>query len=403
MRIAGFHLRGGEEQLCYTRGHAGVFLRVYSRQANPLMNKLVLGNLLHRPVRTLVTMLAVAVEVVMILSIVAILIGQVANSRMQTSGIGADLIVQPPNSSFLSAIGGAPVPAKIATVLGKLPHVAVAAPVITDLSTVGTVETFWGIDYASYNALKPFRFVEGTPFKGPNDVIVDNVFARADHGHHVGEIIPVLGHPFRICGIVEHGRGGRKFVPIMSLGALLGNPNNASLFYLRSDDQRNQPAIEAEIAAVPGLGQYKVQTLESWLSLMTPEHLPAFTPALNSVIGIAVVVGFLVIFQSMYTAVVERTREIGILKSLGASRSYIIRAMLQEAALVTVCGISLGVVLTFGIKALLSYRYPTLPFIIPGHWWVQSLVIAFLGAVLGAAYPAWKAASKDPIDALAYE
>ena len=367
------------------------------------MNKLIVGNLLHRPVRTLVTMLAVAIEVVMILSIVGIMIGDVSNSRTQTSGIGADIIVQPPNASFFNAIGGAPVPASIAGVLGKLPHVAVAAPVITDLSTVGTVETIWGIDFASYNALKPFVFTEGGPFQGPNDAIVDDYFALTDKGHHVGETLQIKGHPFRISGIVKHGKGGRKFVPIRTLGGLLGNPNNASLFYLRSDNEGNHKTIESEIKATPGLGQYKVQTIEGWLSLMTPEHLPGFTPALDSVITIAVIVGFLVIFQSMYTAVMERTREIGILKSLGASRGYIVSTVLREAALVTVAGIVLGIVLTECIKAGLHYRYPTRPFLVPPAWWLRSLAIAFAGAVLGATYPAWKAASKDPIDALAYD
>ncbi len=367
------------------------------------MNKLVVGNLLHRPLRTLITMLAVAIEVVMILSIVGIMIGDVSNSRMQTSGIGADIIVQPPNSSFFSAIGGAPVPAKIADVLAKLPHVAVAAPVITDLSTVGTVETIWGIDFPSYNGLKPFVFVSGGPFQGPDDAIVDDYYARTDQGHHVGETILIKGHSFRIAGIVRHGKGGRKFVPIRTLGGLLGNANNASLFYLRSDSEKNQKLIESEIKATPGLSQYKVQTIEDWLSLMTPEHLPGFTPALDSVITIAVIVGFLVIFQSMYTAVMERTREIGILKSLGASRGYIVAAMLEEAALVTAAGIVLGILLTECIKAALGYRYPTRPFIIPPVWWLRSLIIAFLGAVLGATYPALKAASKDAIEALAYE
>jgi putative ABC transport system permease protein len=378
--------------------------RSFASPCYPLpMNKLIVGNLVYRPVRTIVTMLAVAIEMVMILCIVGVMIGQVANNRSQTSGIGADIIVQPPNSSFFAAIGGAPVPAKISDILGKLPHVAVAAPVITDISTVGTVETIWGIDYPTYNALKPFVFLSGTPFQGPDDVIVDDFFSRADGGHKVGQHIQIKGHPFRICGIVEHGKGGRKFVPIRTLGALLGNANNASLFYLRSDSDKNQGPIESEIHATPGLSQYKVQTIQGWLSLMTPEHLPGFTPALDSVISIAVIVGFLVIFQSMYTAVMERTREIGILKSLGASRGYIVSTVLREAALVTVAGMVLGILLTEAIHSVLVYKMPTFSFIIPTAWWFRSLGIAFIGALLGAAYPALKAASKDPIEALAYE
>ncbi|MCL6463605.1 MAG: ABC transporter permease [Acidobacterium ailaaui] len=367
------------------------------------MNKLVLGNLLHRPLRTLIGVFAVAVEVVMILSIVGIMIGQVSNARNQTGGIGADIIVRPPNASFVTGVGGAPVPAKIADVLAKLPHVAVAAPVITDFNMAGSVETLWGIDYQSFNALRPFVFLAGGPFQGANDVIVDDVYARADHGHHVGDIIRIKDHPFRICGIVEHGKGGRKFLPIHTLGALMGNPDNASLFYIKSDDLKNQETIRKEILAVPGLGQYQVQTIQEWMSLMTPEHLPGFTPALNSVIGIAVIVGFIVVFQTMYTAVMERTREIGILKSLGASRSYIAHVILREAALVSLAGILLGIALTYLMKLGLSYRFPTIPFPLTPGWRINAALIAFTGSILGALYPALKAARKDPIDALAYE
>ncbi len=367
------------------------------------MNKLVLGNLLHRPVRTVITMLAVALEVVMILSIVGIMLGILSNSRAETSGIGADTIVRPANSSFISAIGGAPVPASVAGVLAKLPHVAVVAPAVANLSTVGSVETIWGIDFQSYNALRPFVFLAGGPFRGPNDVLVDELFARSGKGYHVGESIPIAGHIFRICGIVEHGKGSRKFVPIQTLAALLGTPRNASLFYLRSDNPSNEPLIEQEVHNTPGMSGYQVQSLTDFVAMIAPAHLPAFTPALYSVITIAVIVGFLVIFQSMYTAVIERTREIGILKSLGASRGYIVASILREAALVTATGILLGILITTGIKVFLNYRFPTLSFMVPPEWWVRSLGIAFLGALLGATYPAFKAASKDPIDALAYE
>ncbi|HTZ89881.1 MAG TPA: ABC transporter permease [Alloacidobacterium sp.] len=367
------------------------------------MNKLVLGNLLYRPLRTLIGIFAVAVEVVMILSIVGIFVGQVAHSRDETGGIGADLIVRPPNASFISGVGGAPVPAKVAGVLAKLPHVVVATPVIQDFSLGGSPEVIWGIDYASFNALKPFVFVAGGPFQGPNDAIVDDVFARADGGHHVGDTVQIKSHPFRICGIVEHGRGGRKFVPIHTLGTLIGNPDNASLFYLRSDNVQNQELIRKEILATPGLSQYQVQTLAEWMSLMTPEHLPGFNAALSSVIGIAVIVGFIVVFQTMYTAVMERTREIGILKSLGASRAYIANVVLREAALISILGIILGISLTYLLKLGLSYRFPTLPFPVSLGWRINATLIAFSGAILGALYPALKAARKDPIDALAYE
>jgi putative ABC transport system permease protein len=367
------------------------------------MNRLVIGNLLHRPLRSGISILAVAIEVAMILSIVGILFGQIEGSRKQTSGIGADLIVRPPNASFLAGVSGAPVPAKVAGIIGQLPHVVVASPAIQHLSVESAVETIWGIDYATFNALKPFEFVSGGPFQGPNDVIVDDVFARTGKHYAVGDTIQVMGNPFRICGIVEHGKGGRKFLPIRTLGALISAEGNASLVFVKSDDPRNQQLIEQEIHARPGMSQYQVSTLAESLSQMTPEHLPAFTDALYTVIGLAVIVGFIVIFQAMYTAVLERTREIGILKSLGASQAYIVNLVLRETTLLSVVGIALGIGITFVLKAGMDVKFPTLPFPVSLHWIVSATLIALGGALVGASYPALKAARKDPIEALAYE
>jgi putative ABC transport system permease protein len=366
------------------------------------MNRLVIGNLLHRPLRSAISILAVAIEVAMILSIVGIMVGNIEGNKIQTNGIGADLIVRPPNQSFLVGVSGAPAPAKIADVLRKLPHVAVASPAIQQLSTQTAVETIWGIDYASFNALRPFTFLSGGPFEGPDDVIVDDFFARSGN-HHVGEQIPILNHSYRICGIVEHGKGGRKFLPIKTLGALLGAENNATLFYIKADDPANEGLIKQEVAATPGLSQYGVQTVQEVIGMLTPDHLPGFNIALHVVITIAVVVGFLVIFQAMYTAILERTREIGILKSLGASRFYIINLVLRETALLSAVGIVLGITVTFVLKVFLSHRFPTVPFPVSTGWLTAATIIAFAGALVGATYPAVKAAAKDPIEALAYE
>jgi putative ABC transport system permease protein len=367
------------------------------------MNRLVIGNLLHRPLRSAISILAVAIEVAMILSIVGIMVGQIEGSRRQSSGIGADLIVRPPNASFIAGLSGAPIPAKVADVLRQLPHVAVASPAIQQISVEAALETIWGIDYASFNALRPFVYLSGGPFEGPNDVIVDDFFARSGPHYAVGDTITVLKNKFRICGIVEHGKGGRKYVPLRTLAGLIGSADNASLIFVKSDDPKNDQLIQQEIHARPGMSEYQVQTLAESLSQMTPEHLPAFNTALNVVIGIAVVVGFIVIFQAMYTAVLERTREIGILKSLGASKVYIVNLVLRETAFLAVVGIALGVGATFVLKAVMDNRFPTLPFPVSPHWIVNATIIAFLGALVGAMYPALKAAGKDPIEALAYE
>jgi putative ABC transport system permease protein len=232
-------------------------------------------------------------------------------------------------------------------------------------------------------------------------VIIDDYSAS---GKKIGDTIKILNHDFRICGIVEHGKGGRKFVPINTLGALNGTEGKASMFYLRTEDPpRYQEDVRKAILATPGMSQYDVRTAEEYLSAISPTKLPYMSTAIKVVVGIALVIGFLVIFQSMYTAVMERTREIGILKSLGASRLYIVSLVLRETALIAAAGIALGVASSFILSSALSARFPTLDFVIDLPWVWKSIAIAFTGALLGAIYPAYKAASKDPIDALAYE
>jgi putative ABC transport system permease protein len=366
------------------------------------MNQLIFANLLHRPVRSVISVLAVAIEVVMILSIVGIFMGQLNDQKDRVNGIGADVVVTPPNAAFLNGMSGAPLPVALAPFLAKLPHVTVASPVITKFEMSGGLSVLYGIDYPTYNALKPFKFLSGGGITGPYDVIVDDVFARK--GYHVGDTIPLVNnHSFKICGIVESGKGGRTLIPITTMGDLSGTPDHASIIYLKADDPTNIPTIINEIRNTQGMANYGVETMEEMLSQYTPAKFPGFSIALNVVIWIAVIVGFLVIFQSMYTAVLERTREIGILKSMGASKLAIVEVVLGETGLLTVVGVALGMVGTSGVHLLLMKLYPTFPFILPSIWLGKGALIAFGGSLFGALYPAWLASRKDPIDALAYE
>ncbi len=369
------------------------------------MNKLVFANLIHRPLRSVISVLAVAIEVVMILSIVAIFMGMLNDEKQRTNGIGADLVVSPSNASFMNGMSGAPMSAKMADFLRTLPHVAVAAPVMQNFSMGDSLEILYGIDYASFNALKPFTFVAGGPFQGPFDVLVDVVWAKTGGGHHVVETITIqsLHREFRICGIVEGGRGGRRMVPIDTLGTLTGSDGKASIIYLKSDNPANDSVIRREIESTKGLEGYRVQPMADILSMYTPARFPGFDRALNVVIAIAVIVGFLVIFQSMYTAVLERTREIGILKSMGASKVTVVSLVLRETAVLAVAGVLVGIAVTFGVRELLNLRFPSFAFELTGQWIINGTLIAFAGALCGALYPAWMAARKDPIDALAYE
>jgi putative ABC transport system permease protein len=367
-----------------------------------MMNKMIVANLAHRPLRSAISIVAVALEVTLILLIVGFSLGMLNDSRSRQAGIGADVIVLPPGSSNIVGITGAPAPVKIADILRKLPHVAIVSPVLFQISTAGALQAIYGIDLPSYDAMRPFTYLQGGPFQQPNDVLVDDIYAGSNHTK-VGDTIELLNHKFRVAGIVAHGKGARIFLPLSTLQELVVAQGRASAFYVKADDPANADAVVNEIKNVPGMSTYKVQSMREYLSMMTPDNIPMLSTFIRIVIGISVTIGFIVIFQAMYTAVMERTREIGILKSLGASKLYIVNVILRETALLAIGGIIVGILFSLAARAGIHNRIPTLPIERDWGWVLRATIIAIVGSLAGAVYPAFKAAQKDPIDALAYE
>jgi putative ABC transport system permease protein len=346
---------------------------------------------------------AVALEVTLIMLIVGLSLGMLQDSRTRTAGIGADVLVLPPGSSFIAGLTGAPMPIKIADILAKLPHVKRVAPVVTQITSTGSLEIIAGIDLPSYESMSSgFHYLQGGPFQGPYDVLVDDLFAQSKHVK-VGDTIEILNNKFRVSGIVERGKGGRKFIPLSTLQDLIGAKDKATVFYLKLDDPANAETVVDEIKHVPGMERYVANSMSSYLAMMTTNNYPGLSTFINVVVGISVVIGFIVIFQAMYTAVMERTREIGILKSMGASKLYIVNVVLRETVLLALGGIVLGIVVSVATRAALAHKFPLLQVIVDGGWIVRATFIAIAGAIGGALYPAFKAAQKDPIDALAYE
>jgi len=368
-----------------------------------MMNKMIVANLVHRPIRSLISIVAIALEVTLILLIVGLSLGVLNDSKQRQAGIGADVIVMPPGSSFIVGVTGAPMSVKVGNILAKLPHVVTVAPVITQVSTAGALEVIAGIDLDSYQRLSgPFRYLQGGPFRGPDDALVDDLLAQSHH-IEVGDTLEILNHNFRVAGIVEHGRGARKFLQIGTLQDLIGAKDKASIFYLKLDDPSHADEVANAVKQVPGMQKYVAVSMAYYLSMMTPSNYPGLRSFISVVIGISVTIGFIVIFQAMYAAVMERTREIGILKSLGASKLYIVNVILRETTLLALSGIVVGIIVSLAARVAILQRLPLLRVIVSGDWILRATIIAILGAIAGALYPAYKAAQKDPIDALAYE
>ena len=356
---------------------------------------------MQRPVRTAITVLAVAVEVMLVMIVVGLTSGLMYESAKRTEGVGADLMVQPPSASIFMAFSGAPMPISIGAKLEQLDYIHAVAPVLVQFNSVNGLDIVYGIQPDTFRAVSGgFVVHSGTDVLQDNDILVDDVYARAKK-IKVGQKLHILEHDFHVAGIVEHGKGARLFVLMSTLQEMSGARDKASIFFIKCDRGDHTAAAADEVhSLLPG---YEVRPLKDFLSLMTSSSIPALGAFINVMIAIAVGIGFLVIFLSMYTTIIERTREIGVLKALGASKIYIVEIILSETTLLCLGGVACGIGLSYLVRMICLRVFPSLTILITPKWMLLSTLIAIVGGLLGAAYPAWLASRKDAIEALSYD
>ncbi len=369
-----------------------------------MVNRLVFENLKHRPVRTLLSAVAIGVGITLILSLVDVSEGMLGDIAARSRGTGADIMVRPSDSSLISGSVGQ-MPEKIVDVVRAQPHVALATGSL--IQPVGPLESVAGIHLDEFNKLSGgFHYLEGGPFEKPEavtpdgvyDLLLDEVEAKAQHAH-AGQII-TQGRKWRVTGVVESGKMSRMFTDLATLQDIYV-PRTISVVWVKVDDPANISAVQAELEAV--LKDYHVYTMEEMTSLLTADNIPLLKNFTYVVTGIAGVIGFLFVFLSMYTAVLERTREIGILKALGASPAYILDMLMRETVLLAIGGAIAGILMSYGSKALMDQFYPRMTMVIVKSWWPWAALIALGGSLIGALGPGLKAARQDAIEALSYD
>jgi len=366
-----------------------------------LMDSLVLSNIAHRPARTAVSVLGTGVGVLLIVFTVGLAHGVLRERGRRESNIGAEIMVRATGS--LSFGGGSPfvLPAKQATEIARLDGVRAASPIgqTLDRSDSGFGSRLIdGIDFDEYAKLTGITIREGAKLTGGDQAIIDPVWQQERHAA-IGSTVQLFERPFTIVGIYEPPGGGRIKIPLATMQDQEGSDGRASAILVACTDPAKQDDVAARI-------RERFPDDQIIFTRDLPEIYASGIPALNVfikvVVGVAAAISMLVILLAMYTTVTERTRQIGILKSLGMSKRAIAWVIEQEAIIVSLLGVTVGVLLTL-IARVAVVRMTSLTVEIEPRWIAVALAVGVVGGSLGALYPALRAARQDAVGALSYE
>jgi putative ABC transport system permease protein len=365
-----------------------------------VLNKLIFANLTHRPVRTLLSVLAIAVEVTMILTLVGVSAGTLDSTAQRARGVGADIVMRPPNSTVISSVSSSPISDKYIAWMMRQPHVSLSTGTVIQSSTFPDSVT--GLDFPAFNKMSGgFTYIAGADPVNDDDMSVDKYYSQEKH-LQVGSTIHLINHDWHISGIFEGGKLARMVVKLSALQAIMASPGHVSVIYAKLDDPKLANQVRDSLKAqLPG---YPIYTMDEFTSMYSISNVGMLKDFIRVVIGVAVIVGFIVVFMAMYTAVLERTREIGIIKAVGGSSGLVLSLLLRETVMLAVFGTLVGIVLTYGTQWLMKHSVPaSLVQETVYSWWPIAGGIAIVGALLGAVVPGMKAVKQDVTEALSYE
>jgi len=372
-----------------------------SPRLQKLMDSLVLSNLAHRPARTAVSVAGIALGVLLVVFTVGLAHGLLRERGKREANIGAQIMVRPAGMLGLSGGQTFSIPVAHAAELARVEGVRMAVPIGQNLdksdSGFGS-RLVEGIPFEQYAALNGLTIKEGRGLQSDDEVIVDSAWQQ-ERNVPIGSTIEIYEQPFRLVGTYEPPGGGRIKIPLTAMQKQVGFENRCNTILIACADPAQQEQVAARI-------KERFPDDQIILTRELPElymsSVPALNIFLNVVVGVAATISMLVILLAMYTTVTERTRQIGILKSLGMSKGSIAWVIEQEAILVSVLGVFIGVMLTLLIRFFVM-RSTTLVVDVEPKWILISLVVGLIGGSIGALYPALRAARQDAVDALSYE
>jgi len=388
--------------------------------------------------RSFLTTLGIIIGVMAVITVVSLIQGFSQSISSQFSGFGANSLTIQSYLPFKDQLEGKVArvtPADMLDIQHEIPGISGVTPML-QLGRFGSAIQYKGqtsstqVQGVTQGYAQVFsEYPDQGRFITPSDdlthrgvavvgqTVIDNLHLPPQP---LGEFFQIGGHWFKIVGVL-HKQGSilgqdqdnEALIPYGTAHTLLGGATQEDVvIQLKVDDASQMDTTAARITQVlrrtHGLkaGQdndFKVQTSDQ-LQDSFKSILNTLTVVLGGIVGVSLLVGGIGIMNIMLVSVTERTREIGILKSLGARRRDILVQFLLEAVALSMLGGIIGLILGYGIGTLIVYAVPAFR---GAHvpLWAALVAIGFstsIGVIFGIT-PAAKAAALNPIDALRYE
>lgn len=365
------------------------------------MDNLVTSNIRQRPVRTLVSVAGVALGVCLIMLFTGLARGMSNDLQRRGSNVRAEIIFTRPGSMQLT-VSTLNLSTKYVDSLKQIEGVEEVLPVGRYIAQGGRgfgFEQIEGVDWDAFARVNQIHLESGRPPQASDEIVIDETKAR-NNKLAVGSTLQLFGSkPYRIVGSYSPESGARVKMTLAALQEAMEAPGRCTYILIKLRDPNQQVEVAKRIdAQLPG---NKIQfTRELFTSL--EKSIPYLGIFLRVLVALAAVVSALVVMLAMYTTITERTREIGILKAMGASRRYIVTIIESEAVVISAVGLIVGFTLSF-LAGFAIHRVYGLFFEFSWGWALTAAAIGILGGIIGALYPALRASNLDAVSALAYE
>ena len=364
------------------------------------MDSLILANIRQRPTRTLVSVIGVALGVVLILVNTGLVRGMINDRSKRERGVGSEITFTRPGASDILSSSGLQLDVRYVDRISKISGVKIATPIGKYLQKGSSglgLEMVDGVDFAGYSEMSGIQIVEGRVFQAEDEVIIDDFKAKKSKVT-VGDTIEVFGKKLKVAGIYAPESGARVKMSLASLQSYLSSPNKCSYVAVKCADPEQQEDVQKRInAELPGNSIQLMRDLPSF-----ERAIPGLDGFIKTIMVLSTIVSSLVILLAMYTTITERTREIGVLKSLGASKRFIIGIIEKEAITISLIGVAVGIIVAYiigwGIRSA-----TTLHVEFQLSWILVAAGIGLAAGIGGAFYPAVRAANQDAVKALSYE